>query len=228
MQKLDDDGFWDCPTRAREFLRMIGGVYKIFALISHGETRQMWSGHVLKDINIFDNFLSDDLLCDTLKFLNPSKNCDPSIQQGNWKYIGFSISPNDAVFWHMDLRDFTLFTNTILKVIESKSGKRFELLDVYANGQTIGQNGNWHMDASIPGMYTFLLYMTYLPEIIDSTNYKTFGGCTKFKLNRMITDIEPFTNRGVLFKSEVRHAGLAPLYNNSLRVSIAYKLKEII
>tara|TARA_R110001592_G_scaffold360954_1_gene670392 strand:+ start:366 stop:998 length:633 start_codon:yes stop_codon:yes gene_type:complete len=209
MQKLDDDGSWNCPTRATR-------------LISHGETRQMWSGHVLKDINIFDNFLSDDLLQDTLMFFTKRKR-----NHGNWEYTGFSLDPNAAIFWNMDLQHFTLFTDTILKHIESKTGKRFELLDVYANGQTLGQDGTWHQDNHIPGMYTFLLYMTYLPEIVDSTNYKTFGGCTKFKLNRMITDVEPFTNRGVLFKSEVRHAGLAPQPANTLRVSIAYKLKEI-
>jgi hypothetical protein len=186
----------------------------------------------MKDITIFDNFLSDDLLCDTLKFLNPSKDCDPSIQQGNWYYKNSSVSTKEGkrannIFWAMSLTKFTLFTDTILKHIESKTGKRFELLDITANGQTLGQDGTWHHDSPRPGMYTFLLYMTSMPMIIDSTNYKTFGGYTKFKLNRMILDVEPITNRAVLFKSKVIHVGLAPIYNNTLRISIAYKLKEI-
>jgi len=222
MQKFDDDGHWNCPT---------------LALIDSNSTadgaRQLCSGHGMKDITIFDNFLSDDLLCDTLKFLNPSKNCDPSIQQGNWYYKNSSLSTKDGtmkpknIFWAMSLTNFTLFTDTILKHIESKTGKRFELLDVYANGQTLGQDGTWHHDSPEPGMYTFLLYMTSMPMIIDSTNCNFFGGYTKFKLNRMILDVEPITNRGVLFKSKLIHLGLSPLHNNSLRISIAYKLKEI-
>ena len=220
MQKLDDDGIWNCPI-----LTILNSP------ISQGDSRQIWSGHVMKDITIFDNFLSDDLLQDTLKFIiPPSRNSPPSIERGNWQYTGSSYGASSGIgvtFWVMKLQHFTLFTNTILKVIESKSCKRFELLDVYANGQTIGQDGSWHVDNDEPDTYTFLLYMSYLPDIIDSTNYKMFGGCTKFKLNRMITDVEPITNRGVLFSSKVIHAGLGPKLANVLRVSIAYKLKEI-
>ncbi len=221
MQKFDDDGLWNCPTLATDN--------------AGPGPRQMWSGHVMKDITIFDNFLSDDMLCDTLKFFNPPKNSAGTIPQGNWYYKNSSLSLKERkkkqqnVFWAMSLTTFPLFTDIILKHLESKTGKRFELLDVYANGQTVGQDGTWHFDDPEPGsMYTFLLYMTSTPETINSTNCNFFGGYTKFKLNRMIVDVEPITNRGVLFKSKLIHVGLSPLYQNSLRVSIAYKLKEIV
>tara|TARA_R110001606_G_scaffold34787_1_gene102141 strand:+ start:1582 stop:2121 length:540 start_codon:yes stop_codon:yes gene_type:complete len=175
-------------------------------------------------LKIFNEFLDRDEAYETLNYFsrNFNKGWDPWVAevQSPTGYV-----PGNA-FWRMKLSDEKLFSERILKKIESKTNKRFTLLDVYANGQTNGQDGSWHVDDSQDGTYTFLLYMTYNP-IIESTNYNTIGGYTGFSINGLIINVEPFTNRGVLFRSNIIHRGLAPQKPNIFRISIAYKLKEI-
>ena len=174
----------------------------------------------MNKLRIFDDFLEARLRYDILNYFNQDFN-------KGWQFTGYSQARSPRpTFWHMKLSDEKLFSERIFKKIESKTGKRFELLNVYANGQTLGQDGSWHFDDMQDGTYTFLLYMTYRP-IIESTNCNTIGGYTNFKIGELITSVEPFTNRGVLFRSNIIHQGLAPQKPNILRISIAYKLKEL-
>ena len=171
-------------------------------------------------LKIFNEFLDRGEAYETLEYFNEDFN-------KGWQFTGYSQTRSPIpTFWHMKLSDEKLFNERIFKKIESKTNKRFTLLDVYANGQTNGQDGTWHIDDNQDGTYTFLLYMTYNP-IIESTNYKTIGGYTNFDIDGLITSVEPFTNRGVLFRYNITHRGLAPQKPNILRISIAYKLKEI-
>ena len=171
-------------------------------------------------LKIFNEFLDRGEAYETLEYFNEGFN-------KGWQFTGYSQAPSRRpTFWHMKLSDEKLFNERIFKKIESKTNKRFTLLDVYANGQTNGQDGSWHVDDIQDGTYTFLLYMTYNP-IIESTNYNTIGGYTGFSINGLIINVEPFTNRGVLFRSNIIHRGLAPQKPNIFRISIAYKLKEI-
>ena len=62
---------------------------------------------------------------------------------------------------------------------------------------------------------------------MEIRNYNTIGGYTGFSINGLIINVEPFTNRGVLFRSNIVHRGLAPQKPDILRISIAYKLKEL-
>ena len=174
----------------------------------------------MNKLRIFNEFLDRHEADETLEYFNKDFN-------KGWQFKGYSTNPDsENIFWHMKLSDEKLFSERIFKKIESKTGKRFELLHVYANGQTLGQDGSWHFDSMQDGTYTFLLYMTYSP-IINSTNCNTIGGYTNFNIGELITSVEPFTNRGVLFRSNIIHQGLAPQKPNILRISIAYKLKEL-
>ena len=141
-------------------------------------------------LKIFNEFLGRGEAYETLEYFNEGFN-------KGWQFAGYSQAPSPSpTFWHMKLSDEKLFSEKIFKKIESKTNKRFTLLDVYANGQTNGQDGTWHIDDNQDGTYTFLLYMTCNP-IIESTNYNTIGGYTNFDIDGLITSVEPFTNIGL-------------------------------
>ena len=119
----------------------------------------------------------------------------------------------------MDLQEDTLFSDTVFEKIKQLTGRKFELRNVYANGQTFGQDGDDHTDGTDEAHWTFLIYAT---EVTD-------GGLTLFRRpgTRFLTALEPTKNTGVLFKADLVHKGLAPSRDcNALRVTIAYKLRE--
>ena len=93
---------------------------------------------------------------------------------------------------------------------------------VYANGQTYGQDGGFHIDDDRDGHYTFILYLSDIrPE-----NVNTIGGYTEFKFKNGVHAIEPILNRGVFFDSKLLHRGLAPSRgSNILRISVAFKIQ---
>jgi hypothetical protein len=166
------------------------------------------------DIQVVDNFLSTEELN---KVLHKSENF-------HWRY-GHSSTGNGIKFWHCNLGNDEFFTTHILKKIENYFQKRFLINKVYANGQTYGLDGSYHTDDYRDDCYTFLLYLT---EGIDKTTVNLIDGHTIFKIDSRIMSVEPLLNRGVLFKSDILHKGMAPSRNsNVLRISVAFKLREI-
>lgn len=165
-------------------------------------------------IDIFDNFLNESEL---EQFLN-------AILSVNWKYSGRS-SDNTPRFWNADLSRELFLTTNIFSKIQEKTKRRFKLERVYANGQTYGQDGSFHIDDTRDNTYTFILYASsILPSNVDIV-----GGFTQFKMDKTILNVEPYINRGVFFDSRIYHRGLAPTrYTDTLRISVAFKLVEII
>ena len=165
------------------------------------------------DIQVVDNFLSTEELN---KVLHKSENF-------HWRY-GHSSTGNGIKFWNCDLKDDEFFSTHIFKKIEKCFKKKFIINRVYANGQTYGLDGAYHIDDDDIDTYTFLLYISN----ITKENVKSFDGYTLFKKDDRIVCVEPIFNRCVLFKSNILHKGMAPSRNtNMLRISIAFKLKEI-
>jgi hypothetical protein len=167
----------------------------------------------MKPIKIFEKFLNDNELETVLNI----------IKDVNWKYTNMT-RPNTPRFWIADLYEEPFFRDIIFKKIQEKTGKSFELNRVYANGQTFAQDGSYHTDHTDEGMYTFILYTS----AINTDNIDVVNGYTQFKINNKVINVEPYLNRGVLFKSNILHRGLAPSrHTDFLRVSVAFKLKEI-
>lgn len=162
---------------------------------------------------VFEDFLSDKELQDV----------NHVIENLSWKYREYSVSPkNGTIFWSADINDKKL-TDVLIPKIEKVSNKKFELLKIYANGQTYGQDGSFHKDHEDEGTYTFLIYMSPITE----SNFKDICGCTDFFVDDIMLSVEPYRGRGVLFDSRIIHRGRAPLTKDMLRISIAIKLKEI-
>lgn len=163
-------------------------------------------------IDVKDNFLSDEDLM----------TAKERIESLPWRF-GQASKPNTPMFWLIDLKDEYFFTHVILKKINEKYCRNFELLRISANGQTYGLDGTFHQDDTSEDAYTFLLYLSDItPENVD-----VIGGFTQFRTNEQILNVEPYINRGVLFNSKIHHRGMAPSRESYiLRISIAYKLIE--
>ena len=106
--------------------------------------------HIMDKIRIYDNFLdSDDLQILISKLENYT-----------WKYGQTSRSAQEKVntpFWSIALCSEPFFTEYLKEIIEEKTSMKFSLVRVYANGQTYGQNGSYHIDSEDSNNWTFCL-----------------------------------------------------------------------
>jgi hypothetical protein len=144
------------------------------------------------------------------------------LQNYKWGFTGRSGGTGKANFWNMDLSKEYIFNTILLKRIEKITGRNFSLERVYANGQTYGLDGEWHIDDSDINTWTFLLYIN------KNVDIATWGGETEFRVEDGIYTVHPITNTAVLFKSNIFHRGKGPSRSSGdLRITVAWKLKEI-
>ena len=166
-----------------------------------------------QNVNFYDNFLN------VTEFSEVQKRVD----QGSWTYKNISTENSNSRFFMMQLTDDPFFREHIKTIIEMRTGKKFNVLRVYANGQAHGQDGEFHQDDQAPNKWTFLLYT----NIIPASEIEAWGGETQFKLEDGIRLQLPVPNLGVLFRSDIWHKGMGPSrYINGLRVTVAWKLEE--
>jgi hypothetical protein len=175
----------------------------------------------MNNIHVFDDFLTPDEL----------EKCAEAVSRPAWKFGQISqSSPVSTPFWMMTLTDDAFFNTQLLYKIQSKTGKKFTLQRAYANGQTFGQDGTYHQDDASDDGYTFCIYIN---KQITHETVDNIGGEFVFKLSNSETQfsrvmVEPIYNRGIFFKSNIFHKGLAfNRYNKGLRISITWKLKLI-
>lgn len=133
------------------------------------------------------------------------------------------VLPEDPIlpiFWCHKLEDEPYITDNVFTQIKKFIGSEYVIDSVYANGQTRGQDGNWHVDNAVPDTgptHTFLYYCNPLwkPE---------WGGQTLFK-DSPENPITYIPNSGILFESNRQHLGLGPnVTYYGLRITIAFKL----
>lgn len=172
-------------------------------------------------IYVVDDFLNDD----EIDFLE-------TYFKGDIWGFGHCTDPEDkrlfkGRWFSTDLKDKNFFCEHLLEKIERISGHKWEPIQIYANGQTILNNGDWHVDdynnPLDPFYFTALIYISD----INKSNVDVINGHFEFKINDKITSIEPFKNRMILFDSSILHRGNAPNIPGFLRISIAWKLKKI-
>lgn len=184
--------------------------------ITEGEGRWSISQFIdqrnpLDKIKNFSNFLH------VSEFNKLTKNI---FNSKKWSFIGSSHGgEQESKFWHLSLSDEQFFTEFLFDRICSLTGLKLELERVYANGQSMGQNGSFHQDSERPGSFTFLLFVNEIEDIDE------WGGETQFKIGQhQIISYQPVPNTALFFPSRMFHRGLAPR-KNTLRVTIAWKCK---
>jgi Rps23 Pro-64 3,4-dihydroxylase Tpa1-like proline 4-hydroxylase len=150
-----------------------------------------------------------------------------TLNGNQWNFMGFSNTTAEYKFWYMELSEDKFFTETFLSIVENITNKKFELNRVYANGQTYGLPGNIHQDVRTD--YTPELYYTFL-YYVNPTWDISWGGSTQIiHTSGQVDTIMPVRNTAIMFNSKLNHLGLEPTrYCPELRVTVAFKLKEII
>lgn len=139
-----------------------------------------------------------------------------------WTYAGYSTKDTSSNrFWYSELITHPFFHEWLIE-IQKLTNKKFKIERLYANGQTLGQDGSWHTDSDdLKNGYTFLYYFNDAREI-------TLVGETYFMVDGEPIAVTPIPNSAILFPHNYLHKGMAPRKGfNDLRVTIAFKLTEL-
>ena len=170
--------------------------------------------NLINEIIVFDNFLEYKV----------QKKILESLSRPKWSFNGGNL--DISTFWHMrNLEDEDFYSVYLLNIIQKAVKKQFDVINIYANGQTAGQSGCPHIDT---GDYTFLYYPT-----LDWNN--TMGGALNFlnlidendsEDSEIIKSVSYKTNRAVFFPCRISHYSDPPdRHYNGIRLSLAWKLK---
>ena len=139
----------------------------------------------------------------------------------NWEFWHVSNAGSKNFFWYMNLENNSFFTQDLFSNIKKLIGDEFSIQRVYANGQTFGLDGEFHIDDPDDDAYTFLYYPA------KNWNFSWGGETVILEPNGLINNIHPIPNTGIMFPSNWVHCGKAPSKKyTDLRVTIAYKLKK--
>ncbi len=137
--------------------------------------------------------------------------------EAKWCYAGHSNNIENERFWYFNLEDYDFFYNFSSNKIKEVANISYGLSRVYANGQTVNQSGDWHIDHDY-GMTCLWYFNTFEDD---------WGGKTQFKLNGNIYNYTPKRNHLVSFPSNILHKSQAPTNKfNSLRITIAWKFNN--
>jgi hypothetical protein len=171
----------------------------------------------MEDIVVLDNFLNEQELKKAYTII---------ISSSTWKFGHKSNSEaNETPFWTMDLNDEPFFSIYLKEIIEKTFLKKYVLKRVYANGQTYGQDGSYHIDSEKENTYTFCLYLNNIkPKDVDAA-----GGCLYIKIPDKKYKIcyQPINNRGIMFPSNYYHKGVSfTRYIMDMRICVAWKFEE--
>jgi hypothetical protein len=122
--------------------------------------------------------------------------------------------------WGLESREF--FNTTLVNRIKELTGNDYIYHRIYANGQSFGQDGVFHIDENDPDAHTFLYY----PTELNPLDVYEYGGETQFlQDNGELYHVYPFTNTAVIFSGNIWHRGMGPnKWTKHLRTSIAFKL----
>jgi hypothetical protein len=167
----------------------------------------------MEGITILDNFINDEELQDVIDAINRS----------SWKHIGIS-GLGGVTFWYAEMIQEATLGKQMLTKIEKIFSKKYKIGRMYANGQTFGQDGSFHQDDPDDNAYTLLIYVSDITE----ENVEYIGGFTHFIQDGKIINVEPYKKRGLFFKSNLFHRGMAPSrLCDLLRISFAIKVAEV-
>jgi hypothetical protein len=153
-----------------------------------------------------------------------------TLAQRRWSFDNWAEHEKDKgiLCWSLwGLEEETFYNTELLQRINQLTGNSYRAERIYANGQSFGQDGVFHIDHKDPNAkaYTFLYY----PTEIDPLEVYEFGGETQFiQSDGDLYHVYPFTNTAVIFDALIWHRGMGPnKWSKQLRTSVAFKLIQI-
>ena len=117
---------------------------------------------------------------------------------------------------------FDMILKHIHPILQTRYNYEIDIIpfEIYVNGQSRGQSGNWHQDATNTDSWTFLYYLNKEWKVPHWDGFTSFADAVD---NIYINQYKP--NSSVLFNATIWHYGCAPsIYCNNLRMTLAYKL----
>lgn len=150
-----------------------------------------------------------------------------TLKQRRWSFDNWASHEADKgilcwSLWGLEAEPF--YKTELVNRIKELTGMNIQADRIYANGQSFGQDGVFHLDDNESGRYTFLYY----PTSLDPLEVYEYGGETQFIQNDGdMYHVYPFTNTAVIFDARIWHRGMAPnKWSKKLRTSLAFKLTE--
>jgi len=159
-----------------------------------------------------------------LNFLDVSEFNNINLENSDkWCFTGRSRDYGNK-FWYLDLNSDPFYSEYLKDKIEKLVNMKLKLHRVYANGQTYGQDGQFHTDSDSKGTYTFLLFTNIINMEIDE-----WGGETQFRLNNFLRSYQPVPNSALFFNSNILHRGLGPSRKtgDTMRITVVWKFSQI-
>jgi len=187
----------------------------------------------MDSFEIFDDFLNKEELEILMKYVN-SVQWGYNTTSGN--KINFIKKYNSELFITTffgvhDITD-TFFTeylkNKINTIVNNRTNNKYNIKinRLYMHTQIYGQDGLYHTDDLGKDKITFCIYLNEINNRkIENSNGEFF---LKLPEKDEIICIDTFYNRGIIFKSEYFHRGMA--YNkkySTKRICITWKLELI-
>jgi len=168
----------------------------------------------MKYIKVIDNFVNETEFQTVIDAINRS----------SWKYRGNLMGTTGITCWYTEMIKEEIIGRQLVTKLEKLFNKKYEISKFYANGQTFGQDGTFHQDDTPDNEYTLFIYVSPITE----ENVEHIGGFTQFKRDGKIINVEPYKKRGLFFKSNLVHRGMAPSrLSDLLHVTLAIKLIEV-
>ena len=151
-----------------------------------------------------------------------------TLSQRRWSFDNWASHEADKgiLCWSLwGLESEPLYNTELVNRINELTGRTFVADRIYANGQSFGQDGVFHLDDNENDRYTLLYY----PTELDPLEVYEYGGETQSIQNDgEMYHVYPFTNSAVIFDARIWHRGMAPnKWTKKLRTSLAFKLREI-
>jgi hypothetical protein len=148
----------------------------------------------------------------------------------NWYYGRKSSINKETLIWGSILWEPGTYRNFFVEYIFKKFSNKFnvqaDVLSCVLNGQTSGQDGDWHVDLydndnNIDNKYTLLYYVNSI--------WNDDSGSTLIRLEDGVTEhiINFVPGRILFFPSRFQHRADGPKSKNLLRITCAYKLELI-
>jgi hypothetical protein len=147
-----------------------------------------------------------------------------SLINGSWQFrqVIPQKHPNTWL-WFKNIWQDEYFTKTFWEYVNKATNYEYDLIYCHCQGQTFGQNNNWHQDCYDGVTHSFIYY----PNLEWNSDWGGRLLIADTKDTRNEISIPPIPNSAVFFPAEYWHiADAVTSKTTALRVSVSYKMRK--